>query len=841
MKLTDILIFDQPFYAHRSDEKEKETLEEHSERCHSYFNRIVSEKKMEKPLQNLWSCYLSSEKKELLEFCMSLLEYAVLFHDTGKINPEYQRLKMKNEEAGRPCEFLSGANHSLLSAVIYMDFCLALIEKSGFSKADKKLMKGLICLNGYVISRHHSDLADFQGFLDNFSENGAAEAIVAGIETSGLIGYGGLQYLSEETAGKCVRFLKNAMKGSSRKQQICVFIYTRLAYSLLVAADYYATTEYQTGVKIEQFGDLDQIEELKAAYEAAPLTREIRRYEKTEYGKSADFSASESINTLRSELFLDVEKTWKAEPDASVYFLEAPTGSGKSNTAMNLSFQMLGKTRRKLFYIYPFNTLVEQNIEILEKLFGDRQEIRQKIAVVNSITPIKEDNKFDEDSAAFYQKTLLDRQFLNYPFILSTHVSLFRMMFGRDKADVFGFMQLANSVIVLDEIQSYKNSIWSEIIIFLKAFSELLNMKVIIMSATLPDLAYLTGESEDIVRLMKDRDKYFSNPKFRERVQVSYELLDRQLSYEDLWNHMDAQSRDKKLLIEFIRKTSAYEFFRFLQKENSDWKLFLITGDDNQTERKQILRQIGESSQTAMILVATQVIEAGVDLDMDIGYKDISKLDSEEQFLGRINRSCKRDGKAFFFDFDSADKIYGLDIRKNLEFTLKSQDMQNILREKNFSQYYEPVLRQLKREWNDSKKDDVRLEDFFDQWVQHLQFSKIEERMELIDDKDWTISVFMNRTIALEDGTMLEGAACWQRYKDLLRDQEMDYAKKQYQLSQARSQMSYFIYEVSMDQNNVFAYNDRIGELYYIEDGETYFENGKLNTEKFAREGGLFL
>ncbi len=44
----------------------------------------------------------------------------------------------------------------------------------------------------------------------------------------------------------------------------------------------------------------------------------------------------------------------------------------------------------------------------------------------------------------------------------------------------------------------------------------------------------------------------------------------------------------------------------------------------------------------AVILVATQVVEAGIDIDMDIGYKDISKLDSEEQFIGRINRNFKR-------------------------------------------------------------------------------------------------------------------------------------------------------------------------------------------------------
>lgn len=65
-----------------------------------------------------------------------------------------------------------------------------------------------------------------------------------------------------------------------------------------------------------------------------------------------------------------------------------------------------------------------------------------------------------------------------------------------------------------------------------------------------------------------------------------------------------------------------------------------MTGDSCILDRKRIIRQTKEMK--SVILIATQVIEAGVDIDMDIGYKDISRLDSEEQFMGRINRSGKK-------------------------------------------------------------------------------------------------------------------------------------------------------------------------------------------------------
>lgn len=145
------------------------------------------------------------------------------------------------------------------------------------------------------------------------------------------------------------------------------------------------------------------------------------------------------INELRSEIFLDTEDELKKcmQEEDSIFFLEAPTGSGKSNTAINLSFQLM-KDKKKLFYIYPFNTLVEQNRQTLQELFP-KKELQDKIAVVNSLTPIKEIKNDDEDSEKYYQKALLDRQFLNYNFILSTHVSFFNLLFGHKKEDVFGF------------------------------------------------------------------------------------------------------------------------------------------------------------------------------------------------------------------------------------------------------------------------------------------------------------------------------------------------------------------------------------------------------------------
>lgn len=53
----------------------------------------------------------------------------------------------------------------------------------------------------------------------------------------------------------------------------------------------------------------------------------------------------------------------------------------------------------------------------------------------------------------------------------------------------------------------------------------------------------------------------------------------------------------------------------------------------------------------------------------------------------------------------------------------------------------------------------------------------------------------------------------------------MDYSKKKYELSEVRSRMNYFTYTI---QKTDLMYSDKIGELYMIEDGEKYFQNGRL-------------
>lgn len=263
-----------------------------------------------------------------------------------------------------------------------------------------------------------------------------------------------------------------------------------------------------------------------------------------------------------------------------------------------------------------------------------------------------------------------------------------------------------------------------------------------------------------------------------------------------------------------------------------------MSGDDSLMERSRILDNI-KTNTNGIILVATQVIEAGVDIDMDIGYKNISKLDSEEQFMGRINRSCLRDGEVYFFKLDEGKNIYrDGDIRVEKRFTLEDNEMKDILLLKKFPLYYEKILDVLKRNRNDSS-DDRGLDVFFKDCVGTLNWSKVKTRMQLIEEDKWSMSVYLARKITDVSEGELDGEKLWQEYVHLLGDFAMDYAEKRVKLSEITSKMNGFIYQIKRNPNLI--YNDKVGEIFYIEDGEKYFEDGKLNRQKLQGEIGEFV
>ena len=843
-KFEDIFDFQDKYkyLAHIKDNRE-ETLEEHTELANKYFEKIVEYKNL-KPFFERIKNILNLENQEE-ELYYKMIDDVVNFHDFGKINSQFQIDKMLNKdilqmEGKYNISGVLASDHSLLSASMFIAYYFRKITDLTEMVETKKiviLLEILFTLS-YTISKHHGNLDSFEEYIERLSRNNE-ENILKELKNISMSNGGILlqAFLEKETITIFFNFIETYISERKKKENISsqeamsIFVFTKMMFSLLIASDYYSTNEFMQEIKYKNFGNMGNIDIIKKEYENSEIIKSIRNKEKNGIVNDKD------INNFRTKIFLEAEKNLEKNKDSNIFFLEAPTGSGKSNTALNLSLKLLSEDKKKIFYVYPFNTLVEQNMNTLKNIFGNNEEVIKNIAVVNSVTALT--NKDSRDiPIEEYSDILMDRQFLNYPFIVTTHVGIFNSLVGNTKEDCMPFYQMANSVIVFDEIQAYKNTIWTEIIKILNSYAKLLNIKIIIMSATLPNLSYLLDEEEknNISKLIENRDEYFNNAIFKNRVEVNYDLLSEQkIEYEELLEHIIKNSlNNQKILIEFISKNDAKKFFELCENNedlNVNHEILILTGEDNKARRNSIIKKIN-SKDKRVILISTQLIEAGVDIDVDVGYKNISGLDNEEQFLGRINRSCKKSGKAYFFYLTDAKKVYKNSVIIENNLNLFSDEMRDVLENKNFDVFYSKVLEILKRKAKEKINNDN-----FETIIFNEKFRLLKERMQLIEEQDDKKTYFFNRTLTDEEieeiGENIDGSEVWERYVDILKEE--NYAKKIVELSKIREKMMYFLYEVK--KNTELNYSDIKGSIIYIDDGDKYFIDGVYT----GGEGDMFI
>ena len=601
-----------------------ETLYAHSLLTNEYMNKIFYVKNLDVLLKSLIDTIDNVDNKLILE----MFKNAIYLHDIGKTNPCFQYHKMNNQKYKDYKNDSSSTAHSYYSSQIYLDYYLEKLNLIKDRKQKDKL-KFILYNFSYHISKHHGRLSVFKNYRD---------------EESNII--------------SCFTHLSKFEILSFE-----FFILNKLLFSLLISSDYYATTEYMAGLPTSDFGTIskEKKELLIKTFEEYKIVQNIR-----------NDTNIKGINTLRSKMFLESEQILKENPNKNIFYLEAPTGSGKTLNSINLAMNFLKEDNiNKIFYVFPFNTLVEQTKDVFDKIFNhdkNKDDILD-IEVINSITPIKEKNDTtQENEESKYQRSYINRLFFHHELIITTHISFFNILFGTSKEDNFPLWQLANSVIILDEIQSYDNNLWSYMTKFFEIYAKVLNIKIIIMSATLPKLDSLIEKDSNknvFVNLIKNRDQYFYHDYFKNRVKIDYSILnkkfeDKKISLDELKDELfEKKEKYNKILFEFITKRSARKFYDELINDSDyeEFSIYELSGDDNKAYRQKVINETKKSIK--IIVIATQVIEAGVDIDMDLGFKDISTLDSEEQFMGRINRSCLKsilNPKVYFFDMDKEDK-----------------------------------------------------------------------------------------------------------------------------------------------------------------------------------------
>lgn len=715
--------------AHICNDK-KETLEEH---IHLVIESIGKDKL--KILENITESF-----GEYSEFIYRCAVDSILMHDAGKTSPYFQYKRMNNDKYKDYIEFPS--NHSMISSIIYLTKWIKEIEKRNIVN---KNVEFCIYYFSFLISRHHSYLKDFDllEFLKEMKEyltdNGEY-----------FINSG---YTKEDIINTIDFSDDNWLIGKEFSGDIDVFILCKYLYSLILYGDFLATNKFMNGT---EFSQRNTIQDIRKKYENTNVLKDIRQ------GKS-----SSEINKLRTEMFKKAESILLDNLDKRIFYLNGPCGSGKTNIMINIALKIIENTDiEKPIFVFPFNSIIEQTGDLLGNFLKEREDY----IILNSSTPILA----NEDENHDYEQTFLDYQFINYPLILTSHVHLFNILTGTSRQDNINLCQLSNSVILLDEIQSYRNNIWNELIILLMEYAEKLNIRFVISSATLPRLDKLTSDKSNLFcDVLPDAYIYANKSVFKDRVVIKYDLLENPYNEEELISIIE-NNKDKNILIEFIKKRTAQSFYYKICNIFDD--VFLLTGDTLKYEKKQII----EKSKTQhMILVCTQIVEAGCDIDFEIGLKDCSIIDSEEQFMGRINRNNKGNGTVYMFNCDEEKKIYKNDFRTN--YSIVNKDFRKLLDSKAFDEYYNLILRDIIEE--KKRYGGTNIESLYRN-LKTVAFEQISKLMKLIDDN--TI-----RLLVLDDSNK----DIFQKLKDVVQS-NISYAEKQIRISYLMSRLNDYLINI---------------------------------------------
>ncbi len=394
--------------------------------------------------------------------------------------------------------------------------------------------------------------------------------------------------------------------------------FIRMLYSCLVDADYLDTEAFM-GAKGARRGEYDSFGELLGKF---------RRYIEPWMGRTVFENEKQGqLCRNRTRILQDCMEKGGAL-GKGIYTLTVPTGGGKTTASLGFALKHVNAHKMKrIIYVIPYTSIIDQNAAIFSDILGEENVLEHHSGVLYEMA-----EDMAQDTVA-YRKVLATENW-DKPVIVTTAVQFFESLYSCKSAKCRKLHNIANSVIIFDEAQTLPVAYLEPCV---AAISELVanyGSTAILCTATQPAL-------EGIF------EKYLPDLVMREICEDSgnmYEVFRRTcikdigtLSLQDLVEGL--AGKQQYLCIVNKRKT-AQEIYGQIEQEGAYCLTTLLYPADRKEKIVQIRERLAQGLPCRVI--ATSLVEAGVDLDFPEVFRQEAGLDSVIQAAGRCNREGKR-------------------------------------------------------------------------------------------------------------------------------------------------------------------------------------------------------
>ena len=551
----------------------------------------------------------------------------------------------------------------------------------------------------------------------------------------------------------------------------------RVLFSCLVDADYLDTENFMNVSSASQRGHYKKLSELLILLE-------------DHFCKLNNNSEDSTVNVIRRCVQEQCIKMSSGE--TGFYSLTVPTGGGKTLSSLLWAMRhAVCNGQKRIIIAIPYTSIIVQTASVLKSIFGEEN-------VLEHHSQFTIDSIIDKDIRL---KAKLASENWDYPIVVTTNVQLFESMFSNKPSDCRKLHNIANSVIILDEVQTLPTDYLQPIVDALKSYQRMFGISVLFTTASQPVLSGLIegcnpkaafqgidGITEIIPK------EYALHDRLR---RVCLEIDNTGSTYDEI---ADRLSRHDKVLCIVNTRNDAREIFERLPKEGMTIHLSRMMCPRHVTKAIQEIKQaLSDNSETVIRVVATQLIEAGVDIDFPVVYRQEAGLDSILQAAGRCNREGKLDmATAYVFSLSVEHKLYGSIIDAN-NARLNMVNVNDWFAPETMTEYF----RQLYCRKETFDKNDIKTLLYK---PAEMCFAEAAKKFRLIEETGKTVYVNMDDSLELIERLKSDGIT--------------------YSLMKELSQYSVNIHERDFQKLNSYeAIEEVIEGIYVVKDRAQYDEN----------------